>query len=246
MSIGTWGALVLLAQVSSGSPPECGERFDLLPRAGPLSWIGDGPYGDAVQDDLLCPGEDSPLLMVMNSSIKGMPEFALFMKRPAGSATANITVRRYRDNVWFAMQDWLYGYPKKKLVGSRKELERAALAAVSRKLDTFQADIDADTFEVIARVWSQTIDRARPDPRRPKFIVHTHVGYGFRSGDRGAYGGGRAPGGAAEQLIGLGNDLVAYATAAPTTRPPLRDQLAAAAAALEARLKTLKPCPPEE
>jgi hypothetical protein len=175
-----------------------------------------------------------------------MPEFALFLARPAGSTTAKITVRRYRDNVWFAIQDWLYGYPKRKLVGSSEELERAALAAVSRKLDTFQADIDAGTFEVIARVWSQTIDRARPDPRRPKVIVHAHVGYGFRSGDRGAKGSGRATGGAAEQLIGLGNDLVAYATAAPATRPPLRDQLAAAAAALEARLKTLKPCPPAE
>jgi hypothetical protein len=201
---------------------------------------------DAMREDLLCPGEGAPVLMVMNASVKGMPEFAVFMTRPSGSATAKVTVRRYRDNVSFAMTDWLYGYPKKKLPGSVEELERAALAAVSRKVDTFQADIDAATFEVMARVWVLMTNRARPDPPRPKVIVHAHVSFGFQSGDRAATSSAPAEGSAAEQLIALGNDLVSYATAAPAARPPLRDQLAAAAAALEARLKTLKPCPPAE
>jgi hypothetical protein len=72
------------------------------------------------------------------------------------------------------------------------------------------------------------------------------VEYGFQSGDRFASGRGRAQGSAAEQLITLGNELISYATAAPAARPRLREQLAAAAAALEARLKALKPCPPAE
>jgi len=90
------------------------------------------------------------------------------------------------------------------------------------------------------------IDRARPDPPLPRVIVHSHVAYGFQSGDRFGAGRGRAEGGAAQKLIALGNDLISYATASPATRPRLRDQLAAAAATLEARLKTLKPCLPAE
>ena len=84
----------------------------------------------------------------------------------------------------------------RRLAGQPSEEQRAALAA-ARKVDTFEADIDAATFEVMARVWSLMIDRARPDPRLPKVIVHSHVAYGFQSGDRFATGRGRAEGGAA-------------------------------------------------
>jgi len=245
MGIGTWGALILLAQVSS--PPECARGFDLLPSAGALDSTTEKfePYAAALREDLLCAGEGSPVLMVMNSSITDMPETAVFVARSAEATKAKVIVRRYRENVWIAMHGWFNPRAKSKAGFTTEREQRAALAA-ARKFDVFEADIDAATVEVIARVWSLMIDRARPDPRLPRVIVHSHVSYGFQSGDRFAAGRGRTEGGVAHQLIALGNDLVSYASAAAAARPGLRDQLASAAAALEARLKSLKTCPSAE
>jgi len=91
--------------------------------------------------------------------------------------------------------------------------------AASRKVETFEASIDADVFEAIARVWSLMLDRAWPDTGRPKFIVHSHVAYYFQ-------------------------DVVRQR--GPITRRQIEDQLPARAAALAARLKGLKMCPADD
>lgn len=216
MGIGTWWVLALLIQASQ---PECTERFELEPSATLLDWDADGDswFRAAVREDLLCPGEGARVFMVTTASVSDRPETSVFIE-PHAPGKARVTVRRYRENAWFVMHGWLDPRAPSKRGWPTEREQRAALAG-ARNVDTFTADIDAATFEAIARVWSLMIDRARPDPRRPKVIVKSHVAYGFQSGDRFASGTGRAEGGAATQLIALGNDLIAYASAPPAKRP---------------------------
>jgi hypothetical protein len=237
MGIGMLGVLALLVQA-----PECEERFELRPSTSLLG-RDHSFFHDALREDLVCPGEGARVFMVTTASVSDRPETSVFIQQHS-PAKARITVRRYRENLWFAMHGWLDPRAPSKRGWATEKEQRAALAA-ARNVDIFEADIDTATFEAIARVWSLMIDRARPDPRRPKFIVKAHVSYDFQSGDRFANGTGRATGGAAEQLIALGSDLIAYASAPPAKRPAPA-QLAAAAAALEARVKGLQACPPTD
>jgi hypothetical protein len=170
-----------------------------------------------------------------------MPETALFITRPVG-AKAKVTVRRYRENVQVALALWGERHPEAK-AAKPADAQRAALAAVSRKFDTFEADLDAHTFDAVARVWSRMLDRARPDARRRKVIVHDHVGYTFQDGKRSAIASGRAEDSAAARLVGLANALVTYASEGPVARRRLANQLAPAALSLEADLDALKECP---
>jgi hypothetical protein len=235
MGIGTVGVLALLLQA-----PECEERFELRTSTSLLGRDGSW-FHDAVREDLVCPGEGARVLMVTTASVSDRPETAVFIEQQS-PAKARVTVRRYRENAWFAMHGWLDPRAPSKQGWPTEKQQRAALAA-ARNVDTFTADIDTATFQAIARVWRLMIDRARPDPRRPRFIVMAHVSFYFQSEDHFANGTGRATGGTGEQLIALGTDLIDYATAPPSRRPAAA-QLAAAAAALEARVKALKPCPP--
>jgi hypothetical protein len=223
------------------SRPECEERFEL--RSGTSILERDSFFHDALREDLICPGEGARVFMVTTASVSDRPETSVFIHRTSADR-AQVTVRRYCENLWFAMHGWLDPRAKSKRGWETEQEQRAALAA-ARNVDSFTADIDVTTYEAIARIWSLMIDRARPDPRRPRVIVKSHVSFDFQSGDRHANGTGRAAGGAAQQLIALGQELIAYATAPPEQRPTAA-QLAAAAAALEARVQALKPCPPVE
>jgi len=257
MGVGTWLALALLAQVSaasstpdagtSASPAGCAvfHHYELkpLPR-GPLE-TADGAvdaYREVLREELIGDGAQAPVLMVTTTSIEGRPETAVFIATTAGSAKAKVTVRRYRENLWVGLSHWMDRRPEWRLEQSNPQGQRAALAAVPRKVDTFKADLDARTFEAIARVWSLMLDRAREHSGPPKVKVFSHVTHYFQHEGRAGRTRGISPDSALEQLVSLGTSLISYASAKRPSRQG-QEELVAAAASLEARLKWLKLCP---
>jgi hypothetical protein len=235
------------ADAAATPPQDCPdlERFDLEPDPGPFERTSGQllPYMEALRDDLVGPGVDARVVMVTTSSATHMPEQGVVVVRPADSATAKVTVRTYKQNVSLAYHRWIDQRPELKGKWRDPQVQRAAVTAVSREFDTVQADLDAKTFEAIARVWSLTLARTRRYTGRRTVVVHAHVGYYFRDQERSGRAGGRAQGSAADQLSALGKALISYAD--KNRGEPVRpDQLLAAATALEALLQRLQACPP--
>jgi hypothetical protein len=213
------------------------DRSELQPARAPSDprEIAHAPYREAVQKDLVGRVPETALVMVVTTN-GGLPERAVVVTPGPPGGSARVTVRRYRSHVWVAAYDWQRAQPAlRNRVGP--EVLRAALAHVSRAVDTARAEIDARTFEVLARVWNLMLDRARPDPLPRKVLIMDGANFLFQHGGRSAVARGRARGTPADRLTALGQLLIDYATAPPSERARRSDEVMAAATSLREEIE---------